>query len=111
MANDTYIKLRKRSFRYRYYVYFDIPTYMADQLFVAHRIEVRYDCEYSKDGDAYCAVFCHVRKRDAAEFEEMLNILPERMVACGYGDYPEKVGKIIDMLTSGMKRREKKRRG
>jgi len=68
--------------------YFDVPEYLADDLFIQHQVRVRFLREYKKDGELYTIVMCRVRKRDEERFCEALEELPRKMMLLGYADYP-----------------------
>ena len=62
MREKLYLPLEKRSLRYAYYMYLDVKPYLADQLFIRHKVRVWFDGEYVKDGFPYTMILCHVRK-------------------------------------------------
>ncbi len=84
-----YLRLKKFDPFHSYFAYFDVPEFLADELFIRHQVRVRFLREYMKDGEPYMIVMCRVRKRDEARFCEALEELPRKMLLWGYIDYPE----------------------
>lgn len=77
------------------YVYIDHENYLADALFAREKITMWFKGEMVRDDSPYCIVFCKVWKRDAERFENTLRKLEDKMLLCGYTDYPE----VCDALT------------
>jgi len=78
-----------RSLKYCFYAYIDSNDNLADQLFIRHKIRVRFWRDYGKDGSEYNIVLCYVRKRDEAEFLSALSELTNKMLIMGHPDYPQ----------------------
>lgn len=93
-----YCEIEKRSRRYAYYVFFDTKDYLADQLFIRHKVRVWFGDEYRKEGSPYVAIFCHVRKRDVPEFLAALEELKNSMLICGYTDYKDSLGSLLERI-------------
>ena len=96
-----YLKVRRfspRSLFCDYYMFFDVRQYLADQLFIQHGVRVWFDREYAREGSPYLAVFCHVRKKDHAEFLTALEELKKKMLLCGYTDYVEMAEKSLTAM-------------
>lgn len=93
MKNDkslgrTYLSLGGRFFLH--YMYFDLnvnDSYVADSLFYKRKIPVKYKDEMVRDGDKYRAIFCRIRKKDKAAFEEALEEIRTKMSLLGHNDY------------------------
>ena len=45
MQKEIYLKIRKVSLRYDYFLFFDTPEYLADQLFIRQKVRVWFDEE------------------------------------------------------------------
>ena len=88
------------------YAYVDHCSYLADTLFVQNKVRLKFNREYTKTESPYHIIFCKVRKKDAERFEEALERLNNKMLLCGYRDYPEVCSEIAEMLEEGMKARE-----
>ena len=103
MRKQFYVKADKAfplSLFFDHYMFFDTEQYLADQLFVQHKVRVWFDNEYAREGSPYRAVFCHVRKKDAARFMDALAELNNRMILCGHPDYEAEIGGYLDEIES-----------
>ena len=95
MQKKLYWKLGRPSLRYAYFAFFDVPSYLADPLFIRHEVEVFFDKEFQKPGTPYLTILCHVRKKDIHEFLAALEDLKRSMRICGYPNYEEEVGQMM----------------
>ena len=98
MKKDMYIKLRKLSLRYNYFLFFDTAEHLADQLFIKQMIQVWFDMEREKKGSPFGAILCHVKKKDTAKFLAALDALKDKMILCGYPEYEAEVQKMMCYL-------------
>ena len=96
MREKLYWTIKKFSLRYDYFLFFDTTPYLADQLFIRHKVRVWFDREYAKDGSPYLAIFCHVKKKDVPEFLSALEDLKKSMILCGHPKYQEEVSLFMD---------------
>ena len=95
MKKDMYIKLRKLSLRYNYFLFFDTAEHLADHLFIKQMIQVWFDMECEKKGYPFRAILCHVKKKDTAKFLAALDALKDKMILCGYPEYEAEVQKMM----------------
>ena len=98
MNKEMYLKIRKPSLRYDYFLFFDTPEYLADQLFIKQKARVWFDKEYAKEGSPFLAILCHVKKKDSAKFIAALDALKNKMILCGYPEYEAEVQKMMRHL-------------
>ena len=98
MKKEMYLKIRKPSLRYDYFLFFDTPEYLADQLFIKQKGRVWFNQEYAKEGSPFLAIFCRVKKKDSAKFLAALDALKNKMILCGYPEYEAEVQKMIRHL-------------
>lgn len=98
MKKEMYLKIRKPSLWYDYFLFFDTPKYLADQLFIKQMVRVWFDREYEKEGSPFLAIFCHVKKKDSPKFLAALDALKDKMILCGYPEYEAEVHKMIRHL-------------
>lgn len=98
MKKYMYLKIRKPSLRYDYFLFFDTPEYLADQLFIKQMVRVWFDQEYAKEGSPFLAILCHVKKKDSAKFLAALDALKNKMILCGYSEYEAEVQKMMRHL-------------
>ena len=80
MRNELYLRIKKPSLRYAYFLYFDIEPYLADQLFIRRKIRVWFDSHFAKQGAPYLGILCHVRKKNVPAFLATLEDLKKRGV-------------------------------
>ena len=45
MQKEIYLKIKKLSLRYDYFLFFDTSEYLADQLFIRQKVRVWFDEE------------------------------------------------------------------
>ena len=95
LKKDMYIKLRKLSLRYNYFLFFDTAEHPADQLFIKQMIQVWFDMEREKKGSPFRAILCHVKKKDTTKFLAALDALKDKMILCGYPEYEAEVQKMM----------------
>ena len=98
MNKEMYLKIRKPSLRYDYFLFFDTPEYLADQLFIKQKVRVWFNQEYAKEGSPFLAIFCRVKKKDSAKFLAALDALKNKMILCGYPEYEAEIQKMIRHL-------------
>lgn len=99
----TIRKLSVWSLFCEYFVYFDTMPYLADRLFIRHKVSVWFDRDMEKPGSPYLIIFCHVRKKDVPKFLEVLEDLKKSMMLCGHPDYVRDVSAIMDEMEKGKK--------
>lgn len=98
MQKNFYLKLKKCSLRFEYFMFFDTSAYLADQIFIQKEIRVWFDGDYTKEGFPYTAVMCHVKKKDAEKFLDALEILKKNIMLCGYPQYEAEVSEFMSNL-------------
>lgn len=98
MKKDMYLKIRKPSLRYDYFLFFDTPEHLADQLFIKQMVRVWFDQEYAKEGSPFLVILCHVKKKDSAKFLAALDALKNKMILCSYPEYEAEVQKMMRHL-------------
>lgn len=86
-SNRNFWRLNKPSLRYAYYAFLDTEDYLADQLFISHKVEVKFLQEYGKVDSPYMVIMCRCRKQDVESFEAALAELPNKMLLLGFKDY------------------------
>lgn len=96
---NNYLKLKTMSpFTYSY-IFLDCDEYLADQLFIKHKVPVKFGKEYRKNDSRYCVISCKIRKRYEEEFKKALAEMNNKMILRGYTDYAdfcENFNTIID---------------
>ena len=105
MANELSCgwSLEKFSLLYDYYAYFDTKDYLADNLFIKHKVTVHFMQEHTQDDTEYIVILCKCRKRGSAAFCTALEELPNKMLICGHKDYMEFCKEIKARTEEGRK--------
>ncbi|HWP79043.1 MAG TPA: hypothetical protein VN446_00220 [Candidatus Acidoferrum sp.] len=91
----NYWTLVKFSLFHRHYAYIDTADYLADGLFIKHKVPVKFLQALQSPDSPYCVILCKVRKRDEGLFLVALAELPNKMLLLGYADYADFCGKIM----------------
>lgn len=86
-----------------------VPEYYADQLFIEHKVKVRFGREYRHHDYPYVIIFCKVRKSDRDRFLAALGGINRKMLLCGYPSYEEFCRTFIAKMASGAKALREKR--
>lgn len=101
MEGLNYWELKKFSLRKKYFAFVDTGGYLADQLFVKHKVRVDYGQEYAMPDCPYRVIMCRIAKKEAPGFVQALIELENKMILFGHEDYPEFCedlkGKIAEM--------------
>lgn len=87
MEDKHFFELEQPSFRFSYFCFIDVSEYLADSIFIKHKVRVWFQQEYRKEGTDYIAIFCKVRKKDRADFLNAMKELEQKMLLLGYHDY------------------------
>ena len=98
LQEGIYLKIRKVSLRYNYFLFYDTSEYLADQLFIRQKVRVWFDEEYAKEGSRFLAILCHVKKRDSHRFIDAIAALRNKILLCGYPEYETEVQKMLSHL-------------
>jgi len=96
----NYLSLERFSLRHKYYVFLDAGGYLADGLFIKHQVTVKFMQEYGRDDSPYRTIFCRINKKDENAFHEALRELPNKMLLCGYPDYPARCRDFIEQVVN-----------
>jgi len=70
-------------------MFLDMEEYLADRIFIKHKVNVKFGKEYAQKGSKYLCIFCRIRKRDDKKFKDALEELKNSMLLYGYRDYEE----------------------
>ena len=95
MREDLYLPIQKFSLRFRYFLFFDTKPYLADQLFIRHKVRVWFGNEYESEDSPYIGIFCRVKKQDVPEFLAALQELKRSMLICGHTDYETTISNLL----------------
>lgn len=94
-------KLQRFSLFYSYFAYLDTPNYHADNLFIKHKVTIKFLREFVHDDWPYVLIFGRCRKNYFPKAVAALNELPNKMLICGHKDYQDFCTKLVaDMENS-----------
>ena len=103
MCSDVnYIRLKKFSIRYRYFLYLDHESRLADSLFIQEKVEVKFLADFAKKNHAWLYVKCRVHKQDEDKFKNSLSKLHDKCLLCGAKGYPAALATMRTMFGSAM---------
>lgn len=86
---ENYLKLKTFSPFSSSYVFLDCEEYLSDQLFIKHRVPVKFGGEFVKKDSRYRIIRCKIRKRYEKCFLKALSEMYNKMLLRGYNDYQE----------------------
>lgn len=96
MEDINYIKLRNwRPFTCQY-MFLDTEDYLADKLFIRHKVAVDFGTEYVNKESGYVVITCRIRKWHEKQFREALAALPDKMLLLGHTDYADSCKELFD---------------
>ena len=105
-GTNYYQGLHRFSLLNTYFAFLDTEDYLADGLFIKHRVRVYFGDEFVKPDSPYCAIFCHVRKWDEKRFHAAMSELPNKMLLCGHVDYLDACMNICERVLTLKHERE-----
>lgn len=97
MAN--YMELYSRSPFSTQFLYFDVPEYKADQIFVEHGITPRFYEEWAMDGTPFVFIRCRVSRKDKHKFIMAMAELTKKMLLTGFETYDDASTDFFNRLT------------
>ena len=70
---ENYLKLKTFSPFSSSYVFLDCDEYLADQLFIKHKVPVKFGGEFVRDDSRYRIISCTIRKKYEQSFLKALS--------------------------------------
>jgi hypothetical protein len=92
------LRLERFSLWHKYFAFLDVGDYLADSLFIKHQVTVKFMQEYGREALPCRMIFCRIRKQDESAFLEALRELPDKMLLCGYPDYPARCRDFMEKV-------------
>ena len=86
--NRCYWKIDRLSPFFFYFMFCDVKEYLADRLFIRHKVRVWFGKEFHKKDCPFVMIFCKVRKKDLGRFVAALDDMERTMILKGYPEYP-----------------------
>lgn len=99
---ENYLKLKSFSPFSSSYVFLDCDEYLADQLFIKHKVPVKFGGEFVRDGSRYRIISCKIRKKYEKSFLDALSEMYNKMILRGYEDYQEFCENVNAVLTEAI---------
>lgn len=96
--NRYYWKISRVSLFFFYFVFFDTKEYLADRLFIRHKVRVWFGKEYVKKDCPFVLIFCKIRKKDIESFAAALDEMERTMLLKGHLDYPDFCAEMDGMI-------------
>ena len=100
MGENNYIQLDHFSLFYDMYMFVDTPEHLADQVFIQHKLPVRFKGDYQKNGQKYQFILCKVPKKRRDDFIDCMKALTRKMYLLGHTDYRKFCDQTRDMITA-----------
>lgn len=97
-GNRCYWKIARWSLFFFYFIFFDTKEYVADRLFVRHKVRVWFGKEFEKKESPFVLILCRVRKKDVERFVAALDEMERTMILKGHSDYPGFCARMDGML-------------
>lgn len=92
---NNYMKLKSFSLLFHNYIFLDTVDYLADQLFINHKVKVHFGKEFAKEGTPYRFICCKIRKKDEGKFLDALGNMKAKALLLGYEDYDKYCGILM----------------
>ena len=99
MEGENYLRIKRFSLFYRYYMFIDTKEHLADRMFIQRGIRVYFQKEYMKDNCDYVIMFCKVSKRREDQFIRILSEIQGKALLMGNRDYIEFCRKLKQSMT------------
>ena len=85
----NYWKIASPSLLFFRFMFIDTADYLADQLFIRHKVRVWFGKEFVKKDSPFRLILCKVKKKDVDRFLDALGELENKMLLRGYPEYTE----------------------
>lgn len=91
----NYVRIKKLSLFNYHYVFVDTEKYLADQLFIKHKVKVKFGPEFVQDANEYRFIICKIKKKDNEAFLLALSEMRSKSILRGYKEY-DKYCELLD---------------
>ena len=88
------------------FAFVDTKDYLADQIFIKHKLRVYFGAEYANNEGKhdYLIIFCKIKKKDVEEFDKCMKELQNKMLLLGYTDYVDFATDLVTKIEQGVSR-------
>ncbi len=94
----NYWKIKSISLLFFRFAFIDTNDYLADQLFIRHKVRVWFEKEFEKRNSPFRLILCKVRRQDVDRFLDALGEMENKMILRGYSGYTEFCNYAVEML-------------
>lgn len=94
----NYIKCDDWSLTKYSYMFIDTKDYLADQIFINHKLMVYFGQEMVEPESGYYMIFCKIHKKDESIFLQCMGELRNKMLILGNTDYIDFCDEFIKKL-------------
>ena len=104
----NYLKLNDRHLFYYLYFYFDKVVnnyYLADKVFNANGLKVKFISDYSVENSDMCAHIVKVKKKDVKLFDKCMYELTKEMLILGHVEYERECDEYMQKIKDTFKER------
>ncbi len=105
MEEINYYQLDHLSLFYDMYMFIDTAEHLADQVFIQHKLPIRFKGDYQKDGQKYRMILCKAPKKRRADFVECMKDLARKMLLLGNTDYCDFCSQVQDQVFRHLQRK------
>ena len=98
MKEINYYQLDHLSLLYDMYMFIDTAEHLADQVFIQHKLRIRFKGDYQKAGHKYRMILCKAPKKRRADFVECMKDLTRKMLLLGNTDYYDFCAQVQDQI-------------
>lgn len=101
MANN-YIEIRSWSPFSAQFLYFDLPEYVADNVFGQVGLIPRFYEHLEREGSPYILIRCRVSRKDVHKFHQAMAQLKKNMIIMGHDDYETLCTEVDGMINKAV---------
>ena len=96
---ETYCELKSINPFRRSFLYFDVKDYFADQIFINHKIPVKFLKKEAWNPESeYGIIFCTIPNKYVHEFRKCMEDLAKKMLLTGHADYIDVSSELVEQL-------------
>ena len=104
MEEINFYRLDHFSLYYDMYMFIDTAEHLADQVFIQHKLRIRFKGDYQKEGQRYQIILCKAPKKRRADFMDCMKDLARKMLLLGNTDYCDFCRQIQDQIFSHLQK-------
>ena len=86
------------SLRYAYVDLYTGHSYVADSLFIRHKVRIKPQEHMVREDTDYKLIFCRIKRKDRQAFEKALSEISGKMSLYGHNDYDQFCRQMMNEL-------------